>query len=119
MGGAELKSGGGTLVSITGRSGVLATVTGELTSHRAESVVDLPRVSEAKFSARLFGGVWVSGSADFAVRDGVEMDTHKASGLENCLLEILIWGASEVGLLMRDMMGLLREMIGDREEGLE
>ena len=116
MGGAELKSGGGTLVSITGRSGVLATVTGDLTSHRAESAVDLPRVSEAEFSARLFGGVLISAGLGFVARVGMEIDLGETL---RGFMEILIEGAWELGLLLRDMMGLLREMVGNREEGLE
>ena len=104
MGRAELNPGSGTLVSITGRSGVMTTVTGELASHRAKSAVDLPRVSEAESSARLFGGVLISAGLGFVARVG---------------MEILIGGALEVGLLLTDMMGLLREIVGDREEGLE
>ena len=119
MGGAELNPGVGTLVSITGRSGVLATVTGELTSHRAESAVDLPRVSEAEFSARLFGGVLISAGSGFVARVGMEIDLGEAFALERGFMEISIGGAWEVGLLLRDMMGLLREMVGNREEGLE
>ena len=107
MGGAELNPGGGTLVSITGRSGVLATVTGDLTSHRAESAVDFPRVSEAEFSARLFGGVLISAGLGFVARVGMEIDLGEAFGLERGFMEILTGGAWEVGLLC------------DREEGLE
>ena len=102
MGGAELNPGSGTLVSITGRSGVLATVTGDLTSHRAESAVDFPRVSEAESSARLFGGVLISAGLGFVARVGME-----AFGLERGFMEILTGGAWEVGLLC------------DMEEGLE
>ena len=119
MGGAELNPGGETLVSITGRSGVLATVTGDLTSHRAESAVDFPRVSEAESSGMLFGGVLISAGLGFVVRDGMEIDLGEAFGLERGFMEILTGGAWDVGLLLRDMMGLLREMVGNMEEGLE
>ena len=79
MGGAELNPGG-TLVSMTGRSGVLATVTGDLTSHRAESAVDFPWVSEAEFSERLFVGVLISaGGSGFMARDGMEVDLGEVS----------------------------------------
>ena len=107
MGRAELKSGGETLVSITGRSGVLATVTGDLTSHRAESAVHFPRVSEAESSARLFGGVLISAGLGFVARVGMEIDLGEAFGLERGIMEILTGGALEVALLC------------NREEGLE
>ena len=119
MCGAELNLGSGTLVSITGRSGVLATVTGELTSHRTESAVDFPWASEAEFSARLFGGVLISAGLGFVARVGMEIDLGEAFGLERGFMEILIGAAWEAGLLLTDMMGLLREMVGNREEGLE
>ena len=100
--GAELNLGGGTLggtlLSITGRSGVLATVTCELTwlvdlESNLELVGDLwvveavefGMVSEAEFLARLSGGVWMSGSADLGF--GIEVAVRESFGLESGLLK--------------------------------
>ena len=81
--------------------------------------MDFPRVLEAESSARLFGGVLISAGLGFVARDGMEIDLGEAFGLETGSMDILIGAAWEVALLLRDLIGLLREMVGNMEEGLE